>query len=108
MLAVERLGGAERLGPAGLEAEPAVAARLGFGEEVAENRLPGTPAAIVGCGAHRLELPPCIAERLERADRGQLLAVPRAVERDIRLAQPFDGHRVDAAGGRPAMHLGEV
>ena len=96
-----------------------VAAPPGLVDQAVQDRLPGALAAIFGRCAHRLEL---AAPGLDlgdmreavapveplRADRRERLAVPRRIERHIRLAQPLDRHRVDLAGRRQRMHLGEV
>jgi hypothetical protein len=44
----------------------------------------------------------------ERAASCEHVTVPCRIERHVGLAQPFDRHRVDAFGRRPAVHVVEM
>ena len=106
--AIERKRGLEGRSLAGLQAQPAKAARASLGDDVLQYRGADALAEVIRMGAHGLDLAGSGIELLQRANSADRFALPGAPDRHARRPQAGQIEREDMAGRRIGMHARQM
>lgn len=100
--------GGERFGASGFEAEPSVAARAGFRDDMVKQGSANAFAECIHGGPHRLYLAMIWRELFQRADPEQLAILAHRPEGNGWVSQADGGKHMTRLGRRRRPHLVEM